>query len=129
MCKGATCASFNLSGKTEDSIDLFIKFDMCFETAGFDNFKILDDIPSFPVAFLMPILLICFSTNSLFSVLLLIIVFILGWLLSIFTSLEPMSLATFMKKLLKVSGTLVWIFIISSFSHRIMSFEKCAPKV
>jgi hypothetical protein len=38
------CASFILSGKTEDSFDLFIKFDMCFETAGFDNFKILDDM-------------------------------------------------------------------------------------
>ena len=97
MCKGTTCASFNLPGKTEDSIDLFTKFDMGFETAGFDNLKILDDIPSFPVAFLMPILFICFSTNSpsmglkissLFSVLLLMIVFILGWLLSIFTSLD-----------------------------------------
>jgi hypothetical protein len=35
VCKGTTCASFNLSGKTEDSIDLFTKFDMGFETAGF----------------------------------------------------------------------------------------------
>jgi len=50
LCNSTTCASFNLSGKTEDSIDLFTKFDMGFETAGFDNFKILDDIPSFPVA-------------------------------------------------------------------------------
>ena len=39
MCKGTTCASFNLSGKTEDSIDLFTKFDMGLETADFDNFK------------------------------------------------------------------------------------------
>jgi len=106
LCKGTTCASFNLSGKIEDSIDLFTKFGMGFETAGFDNLKILDDIPSFPVAFLMPILFICFSTNSLsmglkisslFSVLLFMIVFILGWLLSIFTSLEPMSLVTYEK--------------------------------
>jgi hypothetical protein len=63
VCKGTTCASFNLSGKTEN---LFTKFDMGFETAGFDNFKILDNVPSFPVAFLMPILFICFSTNSVF---------------------------------------------------------------
>jgi hypothetical protein len=69
---------------------------MGFETAGFDNFKILDNIPSFPVAFLMPIVFICFSTNSVFC-------FVVDYcfytgILSIFTSLEPMSLATFMKK-------------------------------
>jgi hypothetical protein len=34
-------------------------------TADLDNFKILEDIPSFPVAFFIPILLISlFKTNS-----------------------------------------------------------------
>jgi hypothetical protein len=37
---------------------------------------------------------------------------------------EPISLATFMKKLLNVSATSVWLFIILSFSHRIMSLAK-----
>ena len=63
---------------------------MGFATTDLNNFKILEDIPSFPVAFFMPILLMfC----------------------------EPMSLATFMKKLLNVSATSVWLFIILSFSH------------
>jgi hypothetical protein len=33
VCKGTTCASFILSGKTEDSIDLFTKFDHIFLSA------------------------------------------------------------------------------------------------
>jgi hypothetical protein len=43
---------------------------------------------------------------------------------SVFMFCEPMSLATFMKKLLNVSATSVWLFIILSFSHRSMSLAK-----
>jgi hypothetical protein len=35
-----------------------------FATTDLDNFKILEDIPSFPVAFFIPILLISLLTNS-----------------------------------------------------------------
>jgi hypothetical protein len=37
---------------------------MGFATTDLDNFKILEDIPSFPVAFFIPILLISLLTNS-----------------------------------------------------------------
>jgi hypothetical protein len=40
------------------SKDLFIILEMGFATTDLDNFKILEDIPSFPVAFFIPILLI-----------------------------------------------------------------------
>jgi hypothetical protein len=72
------------------------------------------------------ILLISLLTNSSLmglkinwsvSVLFSFIAFILGWLSSVFMFCEPMSLATFMKKLLNVSATSVWLFIILSFSH------------
>jgi hypothetical protein len=39
------------------SKDLFIILEMGFATTDLDNFKILEDIPSFPVAFFIPILL------------------------------------------------------------------------
>ena len=55
----------NLSGNVDVSKDLFIILEMGFATADLDNFKILEDIPSFPVAFFIPILLISlFKTNS-----------------------------------------------------------------
>ena len=66
---------------------------MGFATADLDNFKMLEDIPSFPVAFFMPILLISLLTNSSLmglkinwsvSVLFSFIAFILGWLSSVF---------------------------------------------
>ena len=61
---------------------------MGFATTDLDNFKILEDIPSFPVAFFIPILLISLLTNSSLmglkinwsdSVLFSFIAFILGW--------------------------------------------------
>ena len=106
---------------------------MGFATADLDNFKILEDVTSFPVAFFIPILLISLLTNTSLmglkinwsvSVLFSFVAFILGWLSSVFMFCEPMSLATFMKKLLNVSATSVWLFIILSFSHRIMSLAK-----
>lgn len=133
LCKGTTCASLSLSGNVDVSKDLFIILEMGFATTDLDNFKILEDIPSFPVAFFIPILLISLLTNSSLmglkinwsvSVLFSFIAFILGWLSSVFMFCEPMSLATFMKKLLNVSATSVWLFIILSFSHRIMSLAK-----
>jgi hypothetical protein len=131
LCKGTTCASLSLSGNVDVSKDLFIILEMGFATADLDNFKILEDIPSFPVAFFISILLISLLTNSPlmglkinWSVLFYFIAFILGWLSSVFMFCEPMSLATFMKKLLKVSATSVWLFIILSFSHKIMSLAK-----
>jgi uncharacterized protein YacL len=74
--------------------------------------KIKKQSISFPVAFFIPILLISLLTNSSLmglkinwsvSVLFSFIAFILGWLSSVFMFCEPMSLATFMKKLLNVS--------------------------
>jgi hypothetical protein len=72
---------------------LFIILEMGFATADLDNFKILEDIPSFPVAFFIPILLISLLTNSSLmglkinwsdSVLFSFIAFILGLYLVIF---------------------------------------------
>jgi hypothetical protein len=57
LCKETTCASLILSGNVDVSKDLFIILEMGFATTDLDNFKILEDIPSFPVAFFIPILL------------------------------------------------------------------------
>jgi hypothetical protein len=64
LCKGTTCASLSLSENVDASKDLFIILEMGFATTDLDNFKILEDIPSFPVAFFIPILLISLLTNS-----------------------------------------------------------------
>jgi hypothetical protein len=51
LCKGTTCTSLSLSGKVDVSKDLFIILEMGFATTDLDNFKILEDISSFPVDF------------------------------------------------------------------------------
>jgi hypothetical protein len=46
-------------------LGVFIILEMGFATTDLDNFKILEDIPSFPVAFFIPILLIsCFIKGN-----------------------------------------------------------------
>jgi hypothetical protein len=55
LCKGTTFASLSLSGNVDISKDLFIILEMGFATTDLDNFKILEDIPSFPVAFFIPV--------------------------------------------------------------------------
>ena len=110
---GDTCTDFKFSGKIELSIDLFTRMFIGFDIDGCANFKIFGDIESYPVAFFIFNLLICLFTcssvslklNSISSVLFSSIFIILGWLLSIFIFSSPMSLATFIKKLLKISDT------------------------
>jgi hypothetical protein len=51
------------------------------------------------------------------------------WMVLFLCFVNPMSLATFMKKLLNVSATSVWLFIILSFSHRIMGKDGISSKI
>jgi hypothetical protein len=60
------------------------------------------------------------KNNLSLFVLLVSILFILGWVLSILMFLSPISLATFTKKLLNISVTSFGSFTILSFSHKIM---------
>jgi hypothetical protein len=94
-------------------------------------FKILTEMPSRSVAFFILIFLICFimkssfiSWNTKFSIsgVLAIIFYILGWLWSDFILLDTISLATFIKKILKISDASVWSFIILLSSSNIISF-------
>ena len=130
MQRGNHCF-FALSGNFKHSIVKLIRFVIGLTITGHANFKIFDEIPSWPVAFLTFSRPICLFTNSSSTglnwrsdctVRFSCIFKRLGCFSLMGIEFSPIFFATFSKKSLKILQTSCWSFISLTFSSKIVSF-------